>query len=469
MALSIAILSEFNGDGIQRARKEFEQLEGVGAKAGFALKKAMLPATAALGALAAAAGKTVNAASDLGESVNAVNVTFGDAAKDVLKLGENAAKTVGLSKRAFNGLAVQFSSFAYKIAGDGGDVTKVLQTITTRAADFASVMNIDVADAAAKFQSGLAGEAEPLKQFGIDISDASIKAFALANNIGDASGELTEQEKVLARYGSIMEQTDKTSGDFLNTSDSLANSQRTLEASLEDTQAAIGTALLPVVEAVLPYLQDFADWSSENPDKFHQIAAAIAAIAASVVLLNTAMKASIFFNAAGALGGIGVLVAGFAAAYASIDSFRVNVNAQYNKWVGYIEGTINTLVRAFNPILDFLNLISPGNPFARLGLVDIPRLDTTPASQKGAGFAALDQIPMMADGGIIRHSPGGTLALIGEGGRDEAVIPLDRMGGMGGNNVTINVNGGDPNAVVNALRTYMRQNGSVPIRVSNIF
>jgi hypothetical protein len=69
----------------------------------------------------------------------------------------------------------------------------------------------------------------------------------------------------------------------------------------------------------------------------------------------------------------------------------------------------------------------------------------------------------------VKASPGGTLALIGEGGRDEAVIPLNRAGGMGGNNVTINVNGGDPQAVVNALRTYMRQNGSVPIRVSNIF
>jgi phage-related minor tail protein len=74
-------------------------------------------------------------------------------------------------------------------------------------------------------------------------------------------------------------------------------------------------------------------------------------------------------------------------------------------------------------------------------------------------------IPALADGGIVT---GPTLALIGEAG-PEAVVPLDRMGSMGGNNVTINVNGGDPQAVVNALRTYMRQNGSVPIRVSNIF
>jgi hypothetical protein len=78
----------------------------------------------------------------------------------------------------------------------------------------------------------------------------------------------------------------------------------------------------------------------------------------------------------------------------------------------------------------------------------------------------LKGIPGLANGGIVKASPGGTLALIGEGGKDEAVIPLDRMGSMGGNNITINVQGADPNAVVDALRTYMFRNGSVPIRVS---
>jgi hypothetical protein len=75
---------------------------------------------------------------------------------------------------------------------------------------------------------------------------------------------------------------------------------------------------------------------------------------------------------------------------------------------------------------------------------------------------------MLANGGIVNKA---TLAVIGESG-PEAVVPLSRAGefGMGGGgNVTIHVNGGDPNAVVAALRTYMRQNGSVPIRVSNIF
>jgi hypothetical protein len=74
---------------------------------------------------------------------------------------------------------------------------------------------------------------------------------------------------------------------------------------------------------------------------------------------------------------------------------------------------------------------------------------------------------MLAEGGIVVYCA--QLAVIGEAG-PEAVIPLDRMGefgrGGGETNVNIHVNGGDPQAVVDALRTYMFRNGSVPIRVS---
>jgi hypothetical protein len=81
----------------------------------------------------------------------------------------------------------------------------------------------------------------------------------------------------------------------------------------------------------------------------------------------------------------------------------------------------------------------------------------------GKGFE-MPNIPMLAEGGIVT---GPTLAMIGEGNGPEAVIPLSRMGefGMGGGGVTINVNGADPQAVVDALRRYQRQNGFVPITV----
>jgi hypothetical protein len=69
----------------------------------------------------------------------------------------------------------------------------------------------------------------------------------------------------------------------------------------------------------------------------------------------------------------------------------------------------------------------------------------------------IPNIPELANGGIVT---GPTVALIGEAG-PEAVVPLDRMGGMG-NNIVINVNGGDPNQVVEALKKYVRSNGTLP-------
>ena len=113
-------------------------------------------------------------------------MTFGKNAKGIVALGEGAAKALGLSKTEFNGLAVRFSNFAQTVAGKGGDVVGTMDDLTTRASDFASVMNLDVNQAAELFQSGLAGETEPLRQYGIDLSAAAVSTYAYANGIGEA-------------------------------------------------------------------------------------------------------------------------------------------------------------------------------------------------------------------------------------------------------------------------------------------
>lgn len=217
-----------------------------------ALAKSAGPLMLAAGVVAGgafAAGfvkNSITAASDLNESINAVNVTFGKNADGILKLGEGAAQSLGLSRNEFNGLAVQFSNFSGVIAGKGGDVVGVFDDLSTRAADFASVMNLDVNEAATLFQSGLAGETEPLRKFGIDLSAAAVEAHAYKTGIAEAGTELTENQKIQSRYSLLMEKTSKTQGDFANTSDSLANSQRRLGASWEDLQAKIGQKFLPI-------------------------------------------------------------------------------------------------------------------------------------------------------------------------------------------------------------------------------
>jgi hypothetical protein len=156
-------------------------------KFGASATKAGIVMVSAAAAGAGAVYKLAQGASNLAESVNAVTVTFGDAADGILQLGEEAATAVGLSKAEFNGLAVQFSSFAETVAGEGGNVVGTMDELTTRVADFASVMNLDVPEAARIFQSALAGETEPIKKFGIDLSAASVAALGVGNRIAESA------------------------------------------------------------------------------------------------------------------------------------------------------------------------------------------------------------------------------------------------------------------------------------------
>jgi hypothetical protein len=271
LVLNVEILGEYKNlaKATKGANSSFQDLGKKFGKIGADIAKVTAAIGIGIGVLAVTQiKKAIDSASDLSEATNAVDVTFGQAAEGILALGENAARGLGLSKTELFGISVQFSSFAKTIAGDGGDVVTVVDEISRRGADFASVYNLDVADALAKFQSGLAGQSEPLKQYGIDVSDVTIKAFALKNNIGDGTGQLTEQEKVLARYGSIMEQTEAVTGDFANTADGFANQQRILTKEIENTRAEIGEKFLPIIqdfqefilETVIPAVQDF--WAS---------------------------------------------------------------------------------------------------------------------------------------------------------------------------------------------------------------
>jgi hypothetical protein len=230
----------------------------------------------------------VNAASDLAESANAVSVSFGDAADRILKLGENASTAVGLSAKDFNGFAVQFAGFTKQLTTADKDIVEVTDELTVRIADFASVMNLDVPNAATKFQSALAGSTEPMRAFGIDVSAAAVQTYALENGITDNAKAMTEAEKVQARYGLIMEQTAQMSGDFAATSDGLANSQRVLAAELENTKATVGEAMIPALESLMGAVKPVLEAFTALPDGIQQVGIlGLAAVGGTKAISNT--------------------------------------------------------------------------------------------------------------------------------------------------------------------------------------
>ena len=271
LVLNVEILGEYKNlaKATKGANDSFADLGKKFKKIGGNIGKVVGAIGIGLGVLAVTEiKKSIDAASDLAEATNAVEVTFKDAADEIIALGENAARGLGLSKTELFGIATQFSGFAETIAGDGGDVVKIVDDLSQRGADFASVYNLDVADALAKFQSGLAGQSEPLRNYAIDLSATAVEAHALEKNITDGTTEMTESEKVTARYSLLMEETSGVTGDFANTSDGLANQQRILKKELENTRAEIGEKFMPIMqdfqgfilETVIPAVQDF--WAS---------------------------------------------------------------------------------------------------------------------------------------------------------------------------------------------------------------
>lgn len=193
---------------------------------------------------------SIKGASDLHESINALDVVYGKNAKAVEKMGKTSATAFGLSNLEFNNMAVMFANFTTTIAGKGGDVSKTLKELTGRASDFASVMNLSVADAASLFQSTLAGQSRPIRQYGIDISAVAVANYAMAHGIAVSAASMTEAQKVQARYGLLMQETSKDQGDFRNTSTALANASRIMSSEWKNISASLGALVLPALAKV---------------------------------------------------------------------------------------------------------------------------------------------------------------------------------------------------------------------------
>lgn len=201
---------------------------------------------AGLSAVTGFLGGAVDAAKDLGESVNAMSVVFGTSAGKITDWGNKNANAFGLSNRAFNQLVTPLGAMLQNYGFSADEAADKSIDLTKRAADMASVFNVDVGTALEAIQAGLRGESDPLEKFGVGLNAAAIESKALAMTGKDVASALTDQEKKTASLALIMEQTDKVAGDFANTSDGLANSQRISAAKTEELQAKLGEKLLPV-------------------------------------------------------------------------------------------------------------------------------------------------------------------------------------------------------------------------------
>jgi hypothetical protein len=440
MAINIPIISEFDGTGVKKAVKQFQQLETVGEKAQFAIKKAAIPAAAALGGLALALGDATKAAIEDQQEQAALALTLQNVT------GAGKAQTAQIEDQ------ISAMSRASGIADT--EYRKSLEALVRGTKDV---------DMAMKDMNLVMDISTALQTDSSTVADALAKAYQ--GNFKALRSLSPEMATMIKEGASLNEIMDVLGGTFggatAKSAETAAGKMKILKNSIGETQESIGAALLPVLQAVLPVLNRFAAWAQDNPKAFLFIAGAIGAVAAAIVATHIAMALNPFSLIAA---GVALLIVGLVAAYNKFEWFRDGVNAIVNTITGFFAGMVNAAIGAVNAIISAYNAIPLLPDIPKAPTISVPKLGGSATTARPA--AGRMGIPRMADGGIVT-SP--TLALIGEAG-PEAVVPLDRMATGGG--VTINVTGGLATSaeigesVVNALRAYSRSAGPLALNIA---
>ncbi|HEU4986861.1 MAG TPA: hypothetical protein VFT89_07330 [Rhizobiaceae bacterium] len=250
-------------EGVSLAEKKLNAFGKRMGKVGSQMQKLGAGLTVGISAPLAFLGKgMIQAASDAAESASAFDFLFKDQAASVRAWADTMAKEIGRSTFALQDQALAFQQYFSQVAPTNEKAAELSKTFTSLAQDLASFYNVTESDALEKLRSGLAGEAEPLRSFGVFLSAAAVEAKAMEMGLADANGEISEQNKVLARAAVILDQTKAAQGDAARTAGSFANQQKALSAALSDIGIKLGTILLPVALKVVQALQSMAQWFS---------------------------------------------------------------------------------------------------------------------------------------------------------------------------------------------------------------
>ena len=348
--LSIPIISEFDGKGIDKAIKEFKQLETVGEKAQFAIKKAAVPAAAALGAVTAALGAAVAAAAE--DEAQAANLAL------------TLNNVTGATEKQVKATEDMIGAMSRATGTADSELRPALAVLVTGTKDIATAT-----EALSLAQDIAIGSNKSLAE----VSDALAKAYG-----GNMKGlqALSPEIKAMIKDGATLDDVmNVLGGTFGGAAATAANTAagrfKILKNSLDETTESIGAALLPIVQKVLPVLQKFADWAQENPQAFLAIAGAITAISVAILAVNFAMALNPFTAIAA---GIAALVVGIVYAYNKFETFRTIVNSVLNGLISGFETFANAYITAINIIIRGMNLINPFSDIQPLPTISLPSI-----------------------------------------------------------------------------------------------
>jgi nucleotide-binding universal stress UspA family protein len=229
------------------------------------------------------------ASSDLAEAQNFSNQIFGDAAPAINQYAKAAATAIGMSERAALDAAASVGIFGQRIELTGTDLARFSTNLVTLAADMASIKNTKPEEAVTAIAAAMRNEYEPIRRYGVVLNDVVLKARALKMGLYDGTGQLTQQQKIIAVNAELYDQLGFAIGDFSRTQGELANQTRIAQAQFENLQANLGDSLRPTFIKLTSTANAALEMFQKVPEPVKNIAANVALLGTGTLAVGGAM------------------------------------------------------------------------------------------------------------------------------------------------------------------------------------
>lgn len=224
--------------------------KGLGATLG-SVRIGTIALIAAARQLAKGLGSCVKESMDFVETMNLFNVSMGDNAIAAGEFAEKVQQVMGIDMAQWmrNQGVFQTLIEGFGVASEKADIMS--QQVTQLGYDLSSLFNMPFAESMQKLQSGIAGELEPLRRIGFDLSQAKLQQIAYDHGIQQSISTMTQAEKVQLRYYAIMTQVTTAHGDMARTITQPANMLRVLKENIVIASRSIGNLMIPIMQKLM--------------------------------------------------------------------------------------------------------------------------------------------------------------------------------------------------------------------------
>jgi len=211
--------------------------------------------------------KSIDAASDLEETVSKFNVVFGDQKKAAEKWAADLVDGYAMSTREAKQYLSSVQDLLVPMGMQAQSAAILSNEIVKLSADLGSFNNLPTAQVMLDIQSALVGNFETMKKYGVILNETVVKQEALNMGLWDGKGAVEASVKAQVAYELMLKSSKAALGDMERTSGSYANQTKKLHANIEDLSVILGNELLPLATDTVKM---FNDWIKANQGLIQQ-------------------------------------------------------------------------------------------------------------------------------------------------------------------------------------------------------